>query len=42
LRVALHQLLAGNLLDPLLAHRYACRQEATVPVGVDHGESIGG
>jgi hypothetical protein len=36
------QLPAGHLLHPLLAHRLARRQEAAVPVGVDHGICIGG
>ncbi len=42
LRAALLQLLARNLLYLLLADRVSRRQKAAVPVGVDHGISIGG
>jgi len=40
LRVALLQLLAGNLLHALLAHRDVRGQELAVPVGVDDGIGV--
>ena len=40
LRAALLQLVPRNLLHARLAHGIARRQDAAVPVGVDHGISV--
>ncbi len=41
LRIPLLNLLARNLVDPLLGHHFAGGEEAAVPVGIDHRIRIG-